>query len=90
VLDLHGKAKGVAACATAKAVEALVFREHDERRSLFLVEGAETGEVAARLAQVDMLTDQLNDIDAFSDLVYDIIRHVYPPCPDQNRGTYSS
>ncbi len=56
-----------AALPATETVKTLTLRKDDERRSLFLMEGAETLQVATRLPQDDFFTDDLGDVQLFPD-----------------------
>ena len=68
VLTLHHVLEDVAALAArTKAVPEARCRVHLERRSLLMVEGAASPELAAALAQLDRLAHQLHDVGGLTD-----------------------
>src|SRR5690606_32054645 len=86
LVDLHHEVERIAPRAAAEAVVVLALGEDDERRGLFLVEGAEPLKIRACLTQVDVLTDQLNDVGPVTYLLDGIAAHGLPHT-DQKRGT---
>ncbi len=65
---LHDKVEEVTAAAAAKALPRLARRSDGERRRLLAVEGAQALVGRTRLAQLDTLADQVDEVDLLLDL----------------------
>src|SRR5690348_481221 len=62
LVHFHHEFENVAACAAAEAVIDLLHGMDGERRSLFLMERAQTGEVLAALFEADVFADDADDV----------------------------
>ena len=74
VLHPHQEAEGVAALAAAEALERLTLRRDYERGCLFFVEGAEAFVVATCGLEAYESTDEVDDVDAITNLLDDLVR----------------
>ena len=73
VIEVHHKAQGIAARATAKAVVELLLWFYAERGGFFLMKRAAGGVVLACLAQFDALVDDIDDIDPAEQVINKIL-----------------
>ena len=62
LVHFHHEFEDVAAHAASEAVVNLPHRMHGERRSLFLMERAQPGEILPGLLQADVFPDHADDV----------------------------